>query len=50
MRNYPYEERLKEMSLLSLSKWRMRGDMMKVFKMFKGLDNINVNDYFTVDR
>ncbi len=28
----------------------MRGDLIEVFKIFKGFDNINAEDYFTVDR
>ena len=50
LRNKSYDERLEELNLFSLSKRRLRGDLIEVFKIFKGFDNINVNDYFTLDR
>lgn len=28
----------------------MRGDLIEVFKMFKGFSDINAEDYFTIDR
>ncbi len=28
----------------------MRGDLIEVFKMFLGFDNVNISDYFVVDR
>ena len=49
LRNKPYEERLKELNLISLSKCRLRGDQLEVFKMFRGFDKVNVNDYLTTD-
>ena len=49
LRNKPYEKRLKELNLFSLSKHRLRGDLIQVFKHFRGSDNNNINDYITTD-
>ena len=50
LRNKSYEERLRELNLFNLSKRRMRGDLIEVYKIFKGFDNLNVDNYFSLDR
>ena len=35
-----YEERLKETGLYSLERRRLQGDMMEMFKIMKGIDEL----------
>ena len=49
LRNKSYEERLEELNLFSLPKRRIRGDLIEVFKIFKGFSNLDANKYFTID-
>ena len=50
LRNKPYEDRLKELDLFPLTQRRLRGDLIQTFKIIKGIDNVNCNKYFTIDR
>ena len=41
-----YSIRLQKFGLTTLETRRLRGDLIEVFKMFKGFDNIKLNDFF----
>ena len=43
-----YTDRLQKFGLTTLETRRLRGDLIEVFKMFKGFDNIALNDFFQV--
>ena len=47
--NKPYEERLSELNLFSLTKWRLKGNLVEVFKIIKGIENMDKEKYFTID-
>ena len=49
LRNKFYEERLKELNFSSLSKRRLRWDLIEVFKVFHGVCNNNLNNYVIID-
>jgi hypothetical protein len=42
-----YEEKLEKLNLFSLTKRRLRGDMIETFKIFQGLDNIDSEVFFS---
>ena len=44
-RNLPYEERLKRLGMFSLRCRRLKGDMMEMFKMIRGIDEVNLESF-----
>ena len=38
-----YQERLKELNLTTLALRRRRGDLIQIYKIFKKIDDININ-------
>ena len=43
-----YYQRLKKVCLTSLETRRVRGDFIEVFKIFKGFDNVNYSQFFSL--
>ena len=41
LRHLPYEERLQSLGLMSMVKRRLRENMLKVFKILNGIDNVD---------
>jgi len=44
LQNVPYENKLKKLELYSLEKRRLRGDLIEMFKILTGKENINYTD------
>jgi hypothetical protein len=49
LRNKSYEDRLLALNLFSLEQRRSRGDMIEVWKILNGRENIDMNELFTLD-
>ena len=49
LRNLSYEERLKSLDIFSLRRRRLKGDMTEVFKMYHGIDKVNLGKLFCID-
>ena len=46
LRKLSYEDRLKKTGLFSLTRRRIRGDLIQTFKFFKGIDRVKFTDLF----
>ena len=46
----PYETRLRELQLTTLEERRTRGDLIQVFKLVHGIENVDYSQFFTVVR
>ncbi|XP_072023445.1 uncharacterized protein [Amphiura filiformis] len=47
LREKPYQERLEEFNLYPLEVRRLRGDLIEVFKILNGLEDIRPEELFT---
>lgn len=45
-----YEERLKELKLTTMETRRIRGDLIQVFRMIKGIDKVDTKSFFTINK
>ena len=50
LRNLPYELRLQRLKLTTLEKRRQRGDLIEVYKILTGKENVNPDCFFTLDK
>ena len=48
LKNQSYKKRLKALNLTTLETRRLEGDLIEVFKIFKGLDKLNIIYHFEV--
>ena len=48
-RNLTYDERLEKANLTSLETRRIRGDLIEVFKIMQGFDNVENEQYFVLE-
>ena len=48
-KHYCYKDRLALCQLLTLDGRRLRGNLIQAFKLLKGLDQINYNNFFVLD-
>ena len=48
-KNLSYEDRLERANLTSLETRRIRGDLIEVFKIMKGFDNIEIEKFFRLE-
>ena len=49
LRGMEYEERLRQTRLVTLEARRTRADIMEVFKIMKGLEGLNKEDFFEME-
>ena len=48
LKNTSYEDRLKKLGLYSLERQRLRGDLIEMFKIITGRENVDYRQFFTL--
>ena len=50
LRQLPYENRLKQLGIFTLENRRIRGDVIEVFKIINGIENVQQENFFFIKR
>ena len=48
LHDLPHCDRLKRLKLTTLVTWRVRGDLIQVFKIIKGFEDVDSNTFFKI--
>ena len=48
VKHLPYPERLKKLGLPTLEYRRQRADVLQVFKILQGIDNVDSDNFFSL--
>jgi len=46
LKKLSYEARLNKLGLLTIEKWRIRGDLIETYKIINGMENVKINQFF----
>ena len=49
LRNLSSEERLKRLGIFSLRHWRLKNDMIEMFKIIHDIEKVNLKKHFYID-
>ena len=49
LRHFESQKRLRALNITTLETWRLRADLLEVFKIFNGLESILPADYFVIE-
>lgn len=49
LKRLSYEDRLKDLNMFSVERRMLRGDLIQVYKLFSGLDNLDPNIFFSLN-